>query len=248
MEELLQQLGFNPKESEFYMHLLNEGHKTAAQISTEMKEPRTNTYMVLESLAEKGVIEMGEAKKVRTYAAKDPSSLMALLKKQQESQKRLAAALQAELPRLKSVHALATDKPGVVHMNGLDGYKAMLNSVIQSGAKEVLVIPSDEILNYPDVYEVLKSSLFARKAQGIPSRAIFPESVRLLLDMAQFKERDFALRFIGNEEFPGEVAIYGDSVVFTVYHPTLMNTVITNASIARTMRILFEQLWANAKS
>lgn len=248
MEELLQQLGFNPKEAEFYLHLLNEGPKTAAQIAVEMKEQRTNTYMVLESLAEKGVIEISEAKRVRNYAAKDPSSLLALLKSQQERQKRLAAALQAELPRLKSVHALASDKPGVVHMNGLDGYKSMLNDVIQSDAKEVLIIPSDEILKHPEVYDVLVESLFARKAQGIPSRAIFPASVRETLNMDQFTERDFKLRFIGDQEFPGEIAIYGDNVVFTVYDPSLINTIITNGSIAKTMRILFEQLWSNAKS
>jgi hypothetical protein len=55
------------------------------------------------------------------------------------------------------------------------------------------------------------------------------------------------VRFIGKDIYPGELVVYEDKCAFTVYQPELIVTIITNESIAATMRQLFDELWDRAE-
>lgn len=54
------------------------------------------------------------------------------------------------------------------------------------------------------------------------------------------------MRFVDNTPYTGEVVIYENNVAFTVYQPSLVTTIITDTSIAQTMRLVFDQLWQSS--
>jgi sugar-specific transcriptional regulator TrmB len=242
MEEVLAGLGFTPKDIVVYRYVLEHGGQTAAAIAGACGEKRANTYVILEGLNAKGVITVDNARAVRTFSATHPSSLQKLVQDEQARQARLVADVKSLLPQLTSAYNLATDKPGIVYLQGAEGFITLLEDMAGSQT-EVLLVASNQT---PSDFQVLKrfrQLLLKRKQGGVITRAIFHHNGRETELARIFSERGMNLRFLGDEEYTGELAIYEDNVVFTVYEPSLVVTVMTNQAIATTMRQLFEQLW-----
>ena len=246
MEETLIKLGLTLKEAKIYLKLLEQPHQTAADVAVAAREKRTNVYMLLDNLVEKGLAEASDKTAVREYSAADPSSLNKLLQAQQERQQQAQAALSAALPRLKTLYSLASDKPGVVHMAGMEGFKTLLDDMIRSKTEVLLVASNDLPVNTDDV-RLFRERLVERKSAGVKTRALFHLDERRDMIQNEFAERGIETRFLGEQPFKGEVVIYEHNVAFTVYEPSLTITVITNEHIGATMRTLFEELWEKAK-
>jgi sugar-specific transcriptional regulator TrmB len=242
MEEALMQLGLNQKEAKLYLYLLQNGSQTALQAAKGLDEKRTNTYMLLDSLTEKGIVSANNDGGARHFAAGDPNSLKSLLEAEQQRQARASAALRVALPQLRSLYTLANNKPGVIHLAGIEGYLAMLDDSHRS-TTDILVMASDEAPTDPETFELLKGRLYARKDAGIATRALFHHNGKEEQMLHDFRDRGTDLRFMGTRPFNGEVAIYEDNVVFTVYKPSLVTTIVTNSRIADTMRYMFDELW-----
>ena len=56
INKILLQYGLTPNQSKVYLHLTKAGEKTASEISKNLKIPRTETYHLLNSLEQKGII------------------------------------------------------------------------------------------------------------------------------------------------------------------------------------------------
>lgn len=246
MNDVLLQIGLNRKEAEIYMYLLTKGPQTTLQLSEATGEKRTNVYMILDRLTALAVVTADDTKSSRLFAANDPQSLRQLLIAEQQRQNQVSTALSAAMPRLKSIYALSNDKPGVVHLTGLDGFQSVLDDMEHSTG-DVLLIAGDTSLGNKDAYGLLQKSLQKRAAAGICTRAIFKASSRETLDKMAFSDKNFEVRFLGAAPYPSELAIYESNVLFTNYEPSVLNTVITDANIATTLRQLFEELWSKAK-
>jgi sugar-specific transcriptional regulator TrmB len=246
MEDTLIKVGLPPKEARIYMLLLEGGPQNAAELADKAGEKRTNMYMLLDAMVEKGVIRIDSHKPVKVFSAADPSALTRMLQIQQERQQQAAAALKTALPQLRIQYALVADKPGVTHAVGEEGYKILLDDMVRS-TTEVLVVASDDIPPNSTVLDELRKRLYKRKEAGVQTRAIFHNDDKRAKHKAEFSERGIELRFLGERPFRGEVVVYEDNVAFTVYEPSLIVTVITNKAIAETMRIMFEELWTRAE-
>jgi sugar-specific transcriptional regulator TrmB len=247
VESILQQLGFTEKEIDVYLLLIDNGPKTAAELTKLSGDKRSNTYMVLDSLLMKRVITADDQKPIRTFAAASPRVLKKIVTDEQERQKQLASALDSVMSKLSSRYALAIDKPGITYMQGAEGFMTLLRDMTRS-TTEVQLIASNKVPTDTQVLKDFRQLLVKRKKAGIRTRAIFHRDNRSALQKDLFAARGIELRFLGETEFDGEVAIYEDNVAFTVYEPSLMVMVITNPSISTTMRTVFEQLWESAKT
>lgn len=131
-------------------------------------------------------------------------------------------------------------------MAGSDGFERLLGDMVRSKTEVLLVasndIPDDETL------KLFRQLLIERKNNGVKTRALFHRATYSERIKEEFNERGMEVRFIGDTPFKGEVALYEDNAVFTVYDPSLIVTVLTNKHIADTMRALFEQLWTIAEA
>ncbi|KFM16271.1 transcriptional regulator TrmB protein [Marine Group I thaumarchaeote SCGC AAA799-B03] len=56
INKILLQYGLTPNQSKVYLHLTKAGEKTASELSKNLKIPRTETYHLLNSLEQKGII------------------------------------------------------------------------------------------------------------------------------------------------------------------------------------------------
>lgn len=247
MNELFIQLGLHEKEARLYQFLLEQTAMTAASIAKHIDESRTNTYMILERLEQNGLVESDDSKAVRRYLAADPQVLRRLLVAQQSNLKQANTALNQALPKLQSLYNLGQLKPGVVYLEGLDGLKTLLDDVARSG-EEVLIIPSEHSPNVPEAWKVLQEGVNKRAKLGVKTRIIFPEGARENLEFDRLKGQEYNIRFWGGRDYPGELVVYGDKCVFTTYHPQVINTILTDAVISQTLRMLFEDLWDRAKA
>lgn len=244
MEDALQQIGLTAKEAKLYLLLLKEGNLTATVLAERAGEKRTNTYMILDSLVAKGVVTSDDSQPTRQFGAADPAKLSQLREAEQVRQRQASAALNAAMPQIKSMYALLNNRPGIVHLAGLEGYKTILEDMKRS-TTEVLLVASDAPTG-GEVWEVLAPSLAERKTLGVVTRALYHRSAESGSKKI-FAERGLEVRFLGDQPFPAEMEIYEDNVVFRSYSPSLVSTVLTNASIADTMRLLFESLWSAAE-
>lgn len=245
MEATLQQLGLNAKETKFYLFLLKEGSQTAAQLSQELGETRTNTYMVLNRLAEQALVRVDEpAGQIKRYAAAEPAKLKELLAAQQQKLRQSQASLSAALPRLTSIYNLGAHRPGVVYLEGLQGYRTFLEDIHKTG-ETVRLLGGNVRPQTPEAGELLDAAIMRRRDKGQLTQALFHTLSRTRQHIESFATRGFEVRFWG-EPLDSEIVLYGNKVSFTIYQPKLIVTVITNDVLSQTFRIIFEQLWADS--
>lgn len=246
MEHALLQLGLNEKESKYYVFLLSQSALTAAEIAKNLGESRTNTYMVLDRLLEQELIAADDKVAVRRYSAIDPASLKKLLLRKQQELKQNQLTLAGILPELSSIYHLSQHKPGVVHFEGLEGYKSFQDDVARS-KPPIGVLASNVVPDNKQAWEALQKAVRSRRARGTISQIIFHKDAKNWLDIKAFKANGYEVRFWGDFPLEGEIVIYGNKVGITAYQPVVMTTVITNEIIAGTFRTIFEQIWSDAE-
>lgn len=246
MKTVLKQLGLNEKEARFYMYLLKDGSKSASEISKALKESRTNTYMVLNSLMQEKMVEERPGSKVRRYIPANPEKLKNLIALKQQQLRQSHAALSAALPGLSSMYRLGTHKPGVVYLEGIEGFQTFLEDIYKSG-KTVHLLASDIVPQVEDAWAILEKETRRRASRGVKTKAIFHKQVKKILDREVFKTKGFELRFWTEKPLEGEIVVYGNKVAFTAYRPAIITTVITNDVLADTFLIVFNQLWKTSE-
>ncbi len=248
MEQALIDIGLTEKEAKIYIVLLENQSLTAAEISRAIKESRTNTYMLLESLKKQSLVIEDENKPVKRFIASSPKTLKEVLASRQEEIKKANSSLNNYLPELNSKYRLSQHKPGVVYREGLDGLRDVLEDQIRSADKEILLIPSSDADLHTEAFEMLKKATIKRQAHGIKTRALIHEGARDWEIIKFWPKHDVDVRYIGKSPYTGEVIIYGDTSLFLEYTAeTVITTALTNKNITATMKQLFEELWRKAK-
>lgn len=246
MIEALQQLGLSKAEADAYVYVLDVGVAPARDVATHIGQTRTNTYAILARLTEQGLLIEDESVKVRRYSAADPSTVKQLILDRQRQLYVLSRSVDAITPALVSRYRLGLKKPGVLYLEGLDGLKASLEDMARANT-EILLWGSSTVPENPPAYEMLQKAAIKRKARGIPTRMLLEQNARTWPHIHDFAKRGFTVRASPNEPIEAEIAIYGDTVCMTSYAPHLIVTVLTNETIARTYRIIFEEAWRHAQ-
>ncbi len=120
----------------------------------------------------------------------------------------------------------------------------MLNDMARS-REEAILIPGGPITG--EAWEVLKAGIAKRAKLGVKTRALFSEGSRNLVDSKLHKQQKYEVRYWDGEEYPGEMVVYGDKCVFTTYEPGIVNTILTNEVMAKTLKGVFDGLWSHSK-
>lgn len=248
MENVYTELELGEKEAALYEFLLEKPGLTGAVIAKRFGEPRSNTYVLLNTLSGKGLVELNDDLPKRRFYASDPNVLRKLVVARQQELKLTDKLLLGALPELSAKYRLAHHKPGVVYRHGIAGLKESLEDMIRSG-EEVLLFPADfDINRNNETFNLLMKGVYKRKSAGIRTRTILHKDARTeYKQINEYPSRGMEVRFFGDKPFEGEVVVYGDKCAFTVFEPELIVTTVTNNQIASTMRTLFEGMWQVAK-
>ena len=246
MKETLHKLGLNQKEAGVYQLLLANPNLTASQVSQKFGESRTNTYMLLESLKARELVEEETTQPVKRYSAADPRNLQKILAAKQQELRQTQASLSALLPQLESSYSLGQHKPGVVYLEGLDGFRSFLDDMAKTKDATVWLWASSKSYRGSDMRPILDKGIQKRRARGIKTNAIYPKQGRDWRVKEEAAAQNFEIRFWGDEPTLGEIVLYDNRVAFTVYEPALVVTIVTNDILAATFGAIFRQMWQSA--
>lgn len=133
IKNLLQKAGLDQHEVDTYIALISLGEATAGQLSRMSRVPRTYTYNVLESLADKGFVQSDSSRSIRRYSITDFQAAqryierkqLELYKVQQEAQ-----TLNAQLENLSNPQAPTAIVNPANDQAGLDEFWKLLHSTI----------------------------------------------------------------------------------------------------------------------
>jgi sugar-specific transcriptional regulator TrmB len=245
MEEVFLQLGFSNKEARLYIFMLEAGPMTAQAIAKNNKETRTNTYMILDRLASEGLVLIDSNTPVKRFVAGDPAVLKNKLAEQQQELKQKNALLASTLPELSALFRLNQHKPGVLYLEGLKGFKALLEDNARA-TDSIDLIASEDIVNNHEAWAMLQKGIAKRWAKGIKTRALFNAPDDEWKSIKMLQNAGYETRRWGDNTIPGEIVVYGKKVALTVYRPTIIVTILTNDVIAETFKFVFEKLWKEA--
>ncbi len=234
----LQQLNFDEKEADIYLALLELGEANIEQIAKKSSIKRTTVYHVIESLKEKGYIEMSKVGKKTLYYALNPKKIGETLE-----EKKLV--FEKIMPGLLSITNNIEKKPKIRYFEGKEGIREIYKDTLRYHDQETLVWTTEDVLEYFDVDWLWDYYVVKRVKSKIWQRTIAPdvEYAKELggLDTKHLRE----MRFCSKEQFPMyvDVTLYGGRFVGIMSFKDGLGLIIESEGIYKTLKSIFEMNW-----
>ena len=251
MDNLIEHIGLDKHEAKIYQTLLEMGPSTVTEITQKAGITRTLGYVVLEKLAEQGLVNKasGQGKKIH-YAAQHPRRLAQYVENRKRQWERRLKDIEHVLPDLVSIYKLV-DKPVIRFQEGIEGAKSIYMESLESREK-ILSVADIEGYDTPEFRKWGQEYNRQRSLKKIHEQM-------LLLDTpigrawmknykGSFKYTDF--RWINPEQFPGikdfkgEFNIYENKVMMIMLQkPHYMAVIIESKILANILKTLFQMAW-----
>jgi len=241
LDQELKNIGLNGSEINVYLYLLEQGLSSPAQIAKGVKSIRTNTYNVLQSLRDKGLIEREARGKRFFYVANDPTSLLVGLERRKQAVEKL-------LPDLRALYKKERNKPTTKYYYGIREIKDIFSQI--ENADEILFIISTEKLFAADPHFFKK---FRQEvvAQGIFVRDILTRGAGATVakETKEVMRGYYDYRFLPKKhrDLPTGIRIWNDTVALVTLEEPMFGMVLKDAFMSQTFRVIFETLWASAE-
>lgn len=248
MKTIFQKLGFTKKEAKVYLAALELGSSSVQNIGKKAEVNRVTTYVILNTLAKKGLITSFEKGKKRYFSAENPEQLLKILNKEEIEIKEKKEQLKEVFPEIQAIYNFHDGKPKVRFFEGLGGLKAMQQDAIRESTKgqEIYAItPLDKYLTLFPKQETVKDRL----KRKIKLNVIYTSSKGKISNEENKKSnrnaRYVPLKKFGFESsfdiFPqGFVRIYN-------FTPSFTGVIIQDKQIAKTMKAFFDLAWESAE-
>jgi len=189
----LEELGLSEKEARVYLALLELGSVPVRDVVKQAKIKRPTAYVVLDSLLERGLINMIDRRGVRIYNSAPPKKLIEYLKIKSDEYSGLADTAKKLLPGLKSLQKKQkeeTVKPKVEVFEGSREMKSVYEDTLAS-------------LEAIRAYAYLNDEGKEKAKKDIKVQVVLPDSIKERKQIAQSKEQAFS----------PEINVYDNKVV-----------------------------------
>lgn len=244
----LSQFGLKEKAAKAYLAVLRLQKANPHQIAKEAGIERTTAYVVLEELAEKGLVSQSiEGKKI-VYIAEPPKTLELLLGKQQNTLLNL-------LPVLEAVYGNKTAKPVIKFYDKIDGIKqALLNSL---NCEEKL---RRDFASVDDIVDLLGVQFINRQIKERVAKKVKVESLRATPKGDKASEKDWFLkkentgllrevRYLKQAlNFSADIFIYDNTVLIISSKKEFFALTIESGELSQAMKILFDIAWKQSST
>lgn len=251
IKQTFKDIGLDRAESQVCMLLLNKNMLGIAEITNELKLPRSSVHLACEHLLERGVLKVSTTGKRRNFYIEHPKAIKNFLSFEENKIDIKKASLENLIPRLVSLFPRATgaEPIEVEYLQGEDGFvetfyrslKAPKDSEIVrfGGDPAFFTVARDRLLKYRE--ERMKKKIYVRMLH--PKTSSSDEEQK----DARFKMRE--VKFLPKEIFDPSVnvSVWQDKVSITVWDAGLHSSIISNKAFADFMRSLFEVCWMQAK-
>lgn len=239
LQEALQTTGLNEKEAAVYTALLQLGRASAYSVAVKSGLKKPTTYVILEQLIEKGMVQRVPRVKKQLYFANSPEQVFAV------AEEKLNVAKQ-KLPELMAMARTDENKVSTVFYEGLPGMKKLMEYGFKEheGGEMIGFFATDKNVK-PELTDYFKDEWAAnQKKHNITMRGIAPHDPSLTEYRKADKEHGRDIRAVSTKEYSSEVAIMvlGDIVKIEDYK-NLQGIAIENKDVAKAFAQVFEMLW-----
>jgi HTH-type transcriptional regulator, sugar sensing transcriptional regulator len=244
MIKRLIELGLTQKEADVYLTLLQSGDATADQLAKSAKLNRSTTYVQIKQLTEYGLVSTFKRGKKTFFAAESPNNLLRILEQRKQQITNQEQEISQLVPELLKLYGSSVDRPVVRVFEGKEGLVSMRNSILESGTKSMLAAFSfDSMAKIFSTDEMMAFST-KRANKKIKSRLMYKKTGEDILVVPPQE-----VKRVNEKEYPfgADVYIYNDTVSFASTQDQIVGVSITNADIAKTMRMLYETVWKSLK-
>jgi len=241
IHHILNQLGFNDKETRVYLTLLSGGPSSVRKLADQAGLNRGSAYDCLKSLERRGLVGIYQKHKKQFFLAEDPEKLVEAVEHQERSISSLRRQLADLLPEIRSIYVHGGSKPVVKYYEGAKGADIILRDVLRTMSEQ-----QDKLYR---VYSslALREYLYKEFPHFTRERVGRRLRVRVIAfgaggDDQPHAERRWLTAGVGA---PTYSIIYGPKVAFFSLGPneTLLGVLVEDRSIADTERLIFDHVW-----
>jgi len=244
-------LGLTENELDFYLTLVKLGKCSVQKAAKEMEIFRSSAYILVDSLAKKGLISQEFKKYGRNLIPEEPKILKRLIKEQESKIKKIKSEIEDKIPDLLGQFEKARKDPIIKVYEGVEGLKAIHEDILETGKTmycyprldtALKVLPLDFQLDW-----ILK-----RINKGIMAKGICLDTPAAQLVLRKSKEKARGkgelreMRILPDplrEMISGEKILYGNKVAYMTYDKKIIGVVIEHEEIAQVEKKHFNILW-----
>jgi HTH-type transcriptional regulator, sugar sensing transcriptional regulator len=242
LAEQLKKAGLNDPEIKVYLASLELGETNISRIAKKSGIKRTTTYLVVDSLKEKGLMNALKKKNKTFFHAEDPRKIK---EQMEENIKEIDLAI----PELLAIANFIDKKPNIKFYEGKNGIKDLFKDILKYPDSEVLELYSESYVT--DFEEEFFTNYFTPKrvAKKIWVRAILPDNeiIRKLIIDNEKQLRQTKLLSPKKYNIRIEINLYGKNKVSIISFKEEMGLIIESQKIYESLRNIFEILWEDAR-
>jgi sugar-specific transcriptional regulator TrmB len=231
-----------------YQASLELGEATIQQIAQKANIPRSTTYLIIDELIIQGL--MATTKQgLKTYAvAETPQKLLSLVESKQRDLEKSKIVIQDLLPELEAVHNNQQDKPMVRFYRGFEGIKSILEQSLESNKMYVICSGGQQVMDTKLEQYMYNVYLPETDKRSIKTREIIAQDEDSERYLKLYKSSNHDIRLSQRPPSPDHLdKLIFDNKVAILAYDDLMGTVIEQQSIANFEKLLFEDLWSEAR-
>ncbi len=242
LKNLLIELGLNENEAVIYLVSLSLGHSTILKISQAAEIKRTTVYSIVDSLKQKGLMNIELKGWKKLYVAQNPEKLYSTLEAKRE-------LLKDSLPEFSALYNLKGGENFIKYYEGLESVKSVYESMIRDiKPRENYMVVTDQ-----ERWFNLDREYFSDFMQR---RAKLNTNIRLLFQNSEVAREFKKKEQIYNEKIkilPQETELTTNLVIIPrrvlihqLTHP-IIGIVIENRSVIQMHKEMFEIIWNSIK-
>lgn len=238
LEKVLQKLNFEKKEARLYLALLELGEGGVDQISKKSGLKRTTVYHVIDSLKDKGYIEMAKVGKKTVYIAQNPQKIEEILDEKKQ-------ILEKVMPNLLSITNTMDKKPKIRFFEGKEGIREIYKDTLKYKDQEMQVWTTEDILKYFDEQWLWDYYVVHRVKNKIWQRTIAPD-IDFAKELTSYDEKHLRkIRLCPRDKFPMhvDITLYGKRYVGLMSFKDGIGLIIESEGIYKTLKSIFEMNW-----
>jgi sugar-specific transcriptional regulator TrmB len=251
LKQVLEKMGFTPKEIMVYVSLLGKDNITATEVGVISGINRTSCYDILESLIAKGLVSKTLKNKRTYFNVSNPKALVGYLDREKEEAyskiEKQKEMINLVMPEIMSFSRVGVTKPKVQYFEGEKGMREAYEDTLTAEniyyAYANIETMHEGLPNlFPDYYK-------RRVKAGIVARGIFPNNKETVERLRHNYEEKRESIIFGDQSltFSPEVIIYNNKMLMISWKEKIA-IMIESKELADLQKLIYEQLWKSLKS
>lgn len=238
LEAVLQHLGLNEKQAKVYLAVLQMGKGSVPAISVKAGTKRPTTYLLLEELRMKGLVNLLPRAQKVLYTANSPEQLL-------EEQREKEQLIKANMPELMAMFNVKKEKPKVTYYQGESSIIKLYDEIFKE--KEIFFYGSIGSIS-PGVYKQVEKYLHYIKKENLNVREILQSEEKSIQFAKENSSENHQIKIVDeSRKLPTDNMIFGNKVAIITYKDEPMAVVIESSDVVETYKSMFEMVWNSIK-